>query len=293
VLLQPNTGSSLDFVDLKVAVDATVVDDDPSLSGASAEITAGAQPGDALHVGIPLDGTGIALVEDGSSGRLVLAGDAPIATYVDVLRSIQLDTDTQGVRDISVTVTDTRGAESEPGVVHVNLTTAAAEFGTPNDDILIGEPNVDDAIAGRRGDDQLFGLSGNDVLDGGLGNDVLDGGAGDDVLIGGPGNDTLIGGAGADRHLYFTLAERGDEIHGFNAGEGDTLDFAGIFQGAADPGAIDPFVRFDAAGSDVVVSVDKDGGGSDFGFVVMTTLTDPSGVSTAQAAVDNGSVVVA
>jgi Ca2+-binding RTX toxin-like protein len=293
VLLQPNTASSLDFVNLDVALDATVVDDDPTLSGLSAEITGGGQPGDALRVGIPLDGTGIMLVEDGSSGRLVLAGDAPIATYVDVLSSIQLDATTPGVRDISFTVTDGRGAESAPALVHVNLTTAAAEFGTPGDDILIGEPDFNDAIAGRRGDDQLFGLSGNDVLDGGLDDDVLDGGAGNDVLVGGPGNDTLIGGAGADRHLYFTLTERGDEIQGFNAGDGDTLDFAGIFQGAADPGAIDPFVRFDAAGGDVVVNVDKDGAGTDFGFVVMATLTDPTGVTTAQAAVDNGSLVVA
>ena len=50
----------------------------------------------------------------------------------------------------------------------------------------------------------------------------------------------LIGGTGADRHLFFTLTERGDEIRSFDAGEGDTLDFAGLFQGAADPGAIDP-----------------------------------------------------
>jgi Ca2+-binding RTX toxin-like protein len=233
------------------------------------------------------------LVEDGSSGRLVLAGDAPIATYVDALRSIQLDATTQGVRAISFTVTDARGAESDPAVVQVNLTTVGAQFGTRGDDILIGEAGVNDAIAGRRGDDQLFGLSGDDVLDGGLDDDLLDGGSGNDLLVGGPGNDTLIGSAGADRHLYFTLTERGDEIQGFNAGEGDTLDFAGIFQGGADPGAIDPFVRFDASGSDVVVNVDKDGGGSNFGFVVMATLTDPSGVTTAQAAVDNGSLVVA
>ena len=37
-----------------------------------------------------LAGTGITLVEDGSHGELVLAGVAPISTYVDVLHSIQL-----------------------------------------------------------------------------------------------------------------------------------------------------------------------------------------------------------
>ena len=222
----------------------------------------------------------------------MLSGKAPIATYVEALRSIQLDAAVEGVRDITFTVADRHGGVSDPAVVHANLTTAGAQFGDDDDNILIGEPLINDAIAGRGGNDQLFGLSGDDVLDGGLGNDQLFGGAGNDTLIGGPGQDLLVGGEGADRHLFLTLAERGDEIRGFDASEGDTLDFSNVLQGAADPGAIDPFVRFEAAGSDVVVSVDKDGAGSDFGFIAMATLTDPTGVTTAQAAADNGSLVV-
>jgi Ca2+-binding RTX toxin-like protein len=232
------------------------------------------------------------VIEDGSSGRLVLSGVAPIADYVDALSGIKLNAAVQGLREITFTVTDPGGAESDPAVVRVNLTTAGAEFGNQDDNILIGQIGVNDAIAGRRGDDQLFGLSGDDVLDGGLGNDLLDGGAGNDTLIGGPGRDILVGGDGADRHLFFTLTERGDEIRGFNGTEGDVLDFSDLFQGGADPGAVDPFVRFDAAGGDVVVSVDKDGGGDAFGFIAMATLTDPTGVSTAQAAGDNGTLVV-
>jgi Ca2+-binding RTX toxin-like protein len=291
VLLEPSTGSSLDFVDLNVAVDAAIVDDDLNLSGAVAEITSGEQAGDALLVDLP-PGSAINVVEDGSSGRLVLSGLAPIADYVDALSSIKLGAAAEGLREITFTVADPAGAESDPAVVRVNLTTAGAEFGDQDDNILLGQPGVDDAIAGRRGDDQLFGLSGNDVLDGGLGNDLLDGGAGNDTLIGGPGQDILIGGDGADRHLFFTLAERGDEIRGFNGTEGDVLDFSDLFQGGADPGAVDPFVRFDTAGSDVVVSVDRDGAGSDFGFIAMATLTDPTGVTTAQAAAADGSLVV-
>ncbi len=45
-------------------------------------------------------------------------------------------------------------------------------------------------------------------------------------------------------------------------------------------------------GSNVVVSVDKDGGGHSFGFTAMATLVDPTGITTAQAAVDHGTVVV-
>ncbi len=292
VLLQPSTGSSAPLTNLHVALDAAVTDDDPGLSGATARITGGEQPGDALLVGIPLTGTGITLVQDGSHGDLVLAGNAPISTYVNVLHSIQLHTETQGVRDLTFTVTDQHGNQSDPAVVHANLTTAGAQFGDQLDNILVGDPGVNDAIAGRDGNDQLFGLSGDDVLDGGLGNDHLDGGAGNDILIGGPGQDTLIGGSGADQHVFFTLTERGDTIQGFNANEGDSLDFRGIFQGQADPHAVDPFVRFDSAGSNVVVSVDKDGGGHSFGFTAMATLVDPTGLTTAQAAVDHGTVAV-
>ena len=133
-----------------------------------------------------------------------------------------------------------RRARARPPRCRVDLTTAGAEFGGPGDDILLGEPGVNDAIAGRRGDDQLFGLSGDDVLDGGLGDDQLFGddtlaaaSDGDDVLIGGPGADLLVGGGGADAHVFFTLTERGDTIRGFDATAGDTLDFSGLFQGAA------------------------------------------------------------
>ncbi|MCE3248455.1 MAG: Surface adhesion protein, partial [Geminicoccaceae bacterium] len=275
-------------------------DDDANLGGAVAEITGGKQAGDRLLVDLP-PGSAITVVEDGASGQLVLTGIAPIADYVDALRSIKLGAASEGLREITFSVADERGAESAPATVRVDLTTAGADFGGPGDDILLGEAGVNDAIAGRRGDDQLFGLSGDDVLDGGLGDDQLFGddtlpaaSDGDDVLIGGPGADLLVGGGGADAHVYFTLTERGDTIRGFDATEGDTLDFSGLFQGSGvDPGAVDPFVRFDAAGGDVVVSVDKDGAGSDFAFIAMATLTDPTGVTTAQAAADNGSLVVA
>ena len=291
VLLQPSTGSSAPLTNLHIALDAAVTDDDPNLSGATAAIIHGQQPGDELLVGIPLAGTGITVVEDAAHDQLVFSGDAPISTYVDVLHSLQLHTETQGLRDLAFTVTDAQGNQSDQAVVHANLVSVGPGAQTPGDDVLTGTGG-NDFLAGGDGNDQLFGLSGDDVLDGGLGNDHLDGGAGNDVLLGGPGNDLLIGGPGADRHVYTTLTERGDTIQGFNANEGDSLDLSGIFQGQADPHAVDAFVRFDTSGNNVVVSVDKDGGGANFGFIAMATLTDPTGISTAQAAVDQHTVVV-
>jgi Ca2+-binding RTX toxin-like protein len=295
LLLEPSTVTSLDFLTFKVAADATIEDiDDASLTGASVAISDGFQPNDALLVGLPLEGTGVTLVADPSGQSLELVGAAPVATYQEILRSIELDPAGEGVREITFQVTDARGALSQPVTVTVNLTPQGAQFGDDADNILEGEFGVNDAIAGRDGNDVLLGFSGDDVLDGGLGNDELQGGSGDDLLIGGPGTDRLIGDGGADRHLYFSLEDRGDRIFGFDAAEGDTLDFGELF--AADPADvsndIDSFVRFGAAGNDVQVSVDQDGGGGDFAFTSVVTLVDPSGVSTAQDAVANGSLVV-
>jgi Ca2+-binding RTX toxin-like protein len=293
VLREPSTVTSLDFLTFKVAADATIEDiDDANLGGASVAMTDGFQPDDALLVGMPLDGTGVTLIADPGGRSLELVGEALVGTYQDVLRSIELDPAGEGVREITFQVADARGALSEPVTVTVDLTPLGAQLGDERDNILEGEFGVNDAIAGRDGNDILLGFSGADLLDGGLGNDELHGGSGADLLIGGPGADRLFGEAGADRHLYFSLEERGDRIIGFDADEGDTLDFGELFDGVADSNDVDPFVRFDAAGDDVQVSVDQDGAGADFAFISFATLVDPSGVTTAPDAVDNGSLVV-
>jgi Bacterial Ig domain/RTX calcium-binding nonapeptide repeat (4 copies) len=300
VLREPSTVTSLDFLTFKVAADATIEDvDDAHLAGATVEITEGfqtdGQTSDALLLGMPLqdiEDAGLTLIADPSGRSLELVGEAPVATYQNILRSIELDPAGEGVREITFQVADARGAVSEPVTVTVNLTPQGAEFGDDEDNILEGEFGVNDAIAGRDGDDILLGFSGDDVLDGGLGNDELHGGSGDDLLIGGPGADELSGDTGADRHLFFSLEDRGDRIIGFDAAE-DALDFSQLFEeGVADPDDIDPFVRFADEGDHVQVSVDQDGTGADFAFISFATLVDPSGVTTAQDAVDDHSLVV-
>jgi Ca2+-binding RTX toxin-like protein len=277
---------------IQVAIDATVTDpDDTFLTQASVELLNG-EPGDALGFDGSLAGTGVALVTN-TATSLVFAGTASIPDYVQILQSVVFEpAPVEGVRQIGLAVVDAQGAASNTFVVNANLSATGAEVGTPADDELSGQPLVDDAITGLGGDDVLFGDSGDDLLDGGTGNDILDGGDGDDQLIGGPDVDLLTGGPGADSQIYFSLADRGDRIAGFDANEGDTLDFSQLFDGAADPDDIDAFVRFDAAGDDVEVSVDQDGAGADFAFISFATLVDPSGVTTAQDAAANGSLVV-
>jgi Ca2+-binding RTX toxin-like protein len=290
VLLEPGTVSSLGFLQFDVAVDAEI-DNDDDLAGATAAITDGFQTGDTLLVDSSLL-DGVTLIEDPSGRSLEFAGEASVATYLEILRSIQLDPASgEGTREITFRLEDAGGNFSDPVTVAVNLTTEGADFGDDGDNILVGEFGVNDAIAGRGGNDILIGFSGDDVLDGGLGNDNLFGGSGDDLLIGGPGRDAISGGAGADRHLYFTLAERGDSIFGFNADEGDVLDIGELLGDAATPDNIDDFVRYEAADGDVEVNVDQDGSGDAFGFVTLVTLIDPTGVTTAQESAENGTLV--
>ena len=107
------------------------------------------------------------------------------------------------------------------------------------------------------------------MLDGGLGNDLLDGGAGDDVLIGGPGQDILIGGEGADRHCSSRSTERGDEIAASMPAPATRSISATLFQGAADPDAIDPFVRFAPPATTSWSASTRTAAGCYFGFIAM------------------------
>jgi hypothetical protein len=275
---------------IRVVLDAAVDDpDDTTLSQASVKLDGLA--GDALAFDPSLP-AGIDLVTS-TATTLVFAGAAPIADYVQILQSLTLEpVPVAGLRQIELSVIDGHGAASNTFVVDANLGGTGAEVGTSNADTLTGQPLVDDAMSGLAGNDVLSGDSGDDLLDGGTGSDTLEGGAGNDQLIGGPGADSLSGGPGADSQIYFSLADRGDSISGFNAAEGDTLDFSEIFDGAADPSDIDPFVHFDAIGDDIQVSVDLDGAGANSAFVAFATLDDPSGLTTAQDAVNNNTLVV-
>jgi Ca2+-binding RTX toxin-like protein len=293
VLPIPGTVSSLPFVNVDIALDATIEDaDDVNLVRAVIEIGQGASSGDTLSMTASLDGTGITLVEDGSNGRLVLEGTGSIQDYQNALRGLQFGFGSgDGDREVSIQVVDEAGNASNTEIVTISPTNLTADIGTDGDDTLAGENGADNAIAGRDGDDNLFGDSGNDVIDGGLGNDFLFGDGGDDLLIGGPGADVINGGDGADEHRYFSITERGDRIEGFNASEGDVLNFSDLLGNDEGGGNIEDFVRFEQVGNDIEVSVDVDGTGSEAAFIPYVTLVDPVGVTTVEEAASNGSVI--
>jgi Ca2+-binding RTX toxin-like protein len=278
-----------------VAPDLQIADPDGgSLSRATVEIVSGNSGVDALTITQSLAGTGITPVEDGSAGRVVLEGNAPIATYETILQSIVLEAGgILGERAISIQVEDDQGAASAPVVTRIDFNTTSLVLGGNGDDAALQGTAGSDPISGRGGDDQLFGLAGDDLLDGGEGNDFLDGGPGRDLLFGGPGNDTLTGGADADRFFLLSLPDRGDQLLDFNATEGDVLDLSALFDGQANAGNINDFLQFNPSGvNDIQVSADIDGASTGFDFLQVVTLVDPTGVTTVQEAVNNGSVAV-
>jgi Ca2+-binding RTX toxin-like protein len=264
-----------------------------TLRRAVVEIGSGQSGVDALAITAPLAGTGISAVEDGSSGRVVLEGDAAIAVYQGILRSIMIEAGgTLGVREVSIQVEDDQGATSEPAIVRLDYSTSSLIQGNDDPNTLEGTPG-DDPISGLGADDQLFGREGNDLLDGGPGDDILEGGPGSDLLFGGPGRDMVSGDEGADRFFLLSLPDRGDILPDFDATQGDVLDLSALFDGQANAGNIDSFLRFDSAGgNDIAVSADIDGPAPAFDFLQVVTLADPTGVTTVQEAVNSGAVAV-
>lgn len=142
----------------------------------------------------------------------------------------------------------------------------------------------------------LTGNSGNNTLSGLAGNDTLIGGDGDDLLIGGAGADTLTGGNDADTFLFQALSAFSavDTITDFDAAEGDAINIADILSGFYDSGTDDilDYVRFEDSGGDTIVSVDRDGAGTLFGFQQIAILTGVTGLTDEEALIAGNNLIV-
>lgn len=267
-------------------LDAAIADaDGDDLSAASVRLVAGVRPGDTLDLraGADADGDGIVdgtaiRVTRVSATELAFSGIDTIENYEKALGLVTFTNGTgtivAGARDVSVTVTDSRGATSDPATTRLVIEDNRIVLGD-GEETFVGT-DAAEAVFGGAGNDSIFGLGGNDLLIGGAGNDTLVGGDGNDVLVGLGGRDTLVGGRGADRFVYTALSDGIDTVVDFNSAEGDRLDLEKFFRGMAfDPSAPDAsnWLRFvvadlDGAGglNDVRVEVDRDGPGSAYGF---------------------------
>jgi Ca2+-binding RTX toxin-like protein len=95
--------------------------------------------------------------------------------------------------------------------------------GGAGNDIIFGE-NGKDQLGGNAGDDEVHGGKGKDAVNGGAGEDTLTGNNGKDILNGGEDGDTMSGGRGGDEFHWTSLADFGDVVSDFTAGE-DKLVF--------------------------------------------------------------------
>ena len=94
--------------------------------------------------------------------------------------------------------------------IMLQILSAQSQFGTAQDDALLGAGLADTLTAGA-GADVLFGGDGNDSLSGEDGNDRLVGGAGGDTVSGGASGDTLSDASGSN---YLRGDEGDDSIVG-------------------------------------------------------------------------------
>jgi Ca2+-binding RTX toxin-like protein len=165
--------------------DVHIVDPNGSYMAQAVAHIDGTRGGDVLSLGgFDFAAAGLSVSHDAATGALTISGAAPAAVYEEALKALQFEnnngTDTEGPRNITVTLTDDTGDSS-------NTLSAA-----------INVHNGGNIVSGAACADNLEGGIGNDIIDGGPGDDTIHGGLGNDILIGGGGNDILIGGDGND-----------------------------------------------------------------------------------------------
>jgi Ca2+-binding RTX toxin-like protein len=181
------------------------------------------------------------------------------------------------------TVADANGQTST-----ADLSVSLSNYSYSNSSTLIAGTDGADNLLGSGSNEVLYGGWGNDTLTGAGGNDRLIGGAGDDtlvagatgskVLIGGAGDDLLTGSAAGADVFKWALADQGsvaspaiDHITNFNTASipngGDVLDLRDLLQGehsaaalhgTALSGSLDQYLKFEMAGSSLVLDVIPD-----------------------------------
>jgi Ca2+-binding RTX toxin-like protein len=168
--------------------------------------------------------------------------------------------------------------------------------GNSSHNVIIGKAGAD-TLDGAGGDDDIHGGSDNDVLKGGSGTDLLHGGTGNDSLYGQDGLDTMFGGTGLDTFVFeaATAYNNIDVIQDFNVlTDDDVLDLRDLLSGYS-PGShlLTDFVKVEDSGSDSIVSIDRDGTGSTYGWNQVATLKGITGLTDEATLVSGGNLLAA
>ena len=117
-------------------------------------------------------------------------------------------------------------------------------------------------------------------------NDILVGSSGNDVIIGGAGADTMSGAGGSDTFKFRNGdAAAVDTITDFNPGTlgsgGDVLDISDLLVGAPtlNGGNVAQYLSVHESGGNSILSIDRDGAGTAFGFQDFVVLQGVTGLS--------------
>jgi VCBS repeat-containing protein len=205
------------------------------------------------------DGNVIDVRDDATIANSVTGGFATHVPGTGTVGYVQFILQNEEGGSFNYRAFDTWGVTSTFPVATVNVTrdTEGSLDGTSNDDIIVVGPNSGPAT--------VLGGGGNDILIGAGGNDTLSGGSGDDILQ---------GGAGSDMFDFDALVDAGDIIVDFSKAEGDVLDLhdlLGTFAGYDGTNAFTGgYLQFEQSGSDTLVWVDSDGGGSSLESLLTT-----------------------
>lgn len=150
------------------------------------------------------------------------------------------------------------------------------------------------AIAFNAVIENAAGGSGNDSLNGNQFSNRLEGNNGDDLIYGGSGFDQLLGGYGRDE-FYFDLTafDSIDILSDFSLADSDRLNIADLLFGYDSlQSAIDDFVTFEWKSGDTLLSIDRDGAGTDYAAQTIALFEGISGLD-AHSMAENGTLVMA
>ncbi len=147
-----------------------------------------------------------------------------------------------------------------------------------------------EGVIGTNFADNLTGSASDDQIRGGRGNDVLSGADGNDILVGGAGADTMSGGAGSDTFVYRSGdASAVDTLTDFTAGAGgDVLDISDLLVGTF-AGNESSYLGLRESGGNTIMSIDRDGTGSAYGFQDFVVLQGSTGLSLSTL-INNGNI---
>jgi Ca2+-binding RTX toxin-like protein len=152
--------------------------------------------------------------------------------------------------------------------------------GSGEDWVVSGDGN--DTIYAGEGNDFVYGGNQNEIIHGDEGNDFLLGEGGNDVIYGDDGFDVLAGGNGADTFVFEAESAYNDIdiIQDFKVLDNDKIDISDLLSGynpLVDD--INDFVTLTVSGSDMILSVDRDGAASGYSATQIASLSNVSGLN--------------